>query len=341
MIVAEHLTKVFRLGRKGPPWRREWEEKQAVNDLSFEVPPGRITGLLGVNGAGKTTTIKMLATLLLPTRGRVLLDGIDVAREPARVRPLINLIAGGERAIYGRLTGRENLWYFGQLYDIESSLLRRRTEELLEVVGLQDAADTPVEKYSKGMKQRLQIARGLLNDPRYLFMDEPTLGLDAPIARQLRRMTRDLAQEHGRGVLLTSHYMFEVEELCDHVYVLDRGELVAEGPPQAIKALTGGERVTRVTASGWDEASSGKLRSLLTDLGLQADVSLADGLVTIGVRGKEDVTPILVEAVSGPGRRVLRVESEEPSLEDAIVAIAEGNGVPHGNRASKGGTTSA
>lgn len=323
MLRAQRLTKVF---HSNTGWlRRQSVAKTAVTDLSLEVIPGRITGLLGVNGAGKTTTIKMLTTLLIPTAGQITMDGIDVVQEPDRVRPLINMIAGGERSIYWRLTGRENLWYFGQLYDIDPGALKGSIESLLETVGLTEAADTPVERYSKGMKQRLQIARGLINDPRYLFMDEPTLGLDAPIARQLRRMTRQLADEHGRGILLTSHYMQEVEELCDYIYVIDAGKLLAAGTPAEITALTGGERVTRMTVSGWNDQVETTLRSALHERGLACDITVGeDRAVTVTVRAQEDVTPVLVEVAAGPGRRIVHVESVEPSLEDAVVAIAEG-----------------
>lgn len=320
MIRAVHLTKVFHTS-KGPVWNRTRTEKVAVRDLSIEVPRGRITGLLRLNGAGKTTTIKMLNTLLVPTSGKVYLDEIDVGRHPEKVRPLINLIAGGERALYWRLTGRENLWYFGQLYDIELRRLKNIVDRLIADMNLGDAADTPVEQYSKGMKQRLQVARGLLNDPRYIFMDEPTLGLDAPIARQLRHTARQLASEHNRGVLLTTHYMFEVEELCDYIYVIDEGQLVAEGSPAAIRALAGSERTTRVKVSGWSSEAEPSMRSALARENLSADLELRDGMAIISVNAERDVTPLLVEAVSGSGRRIVRVEALEPSLEDALVMM--------------------
>jgi ABC-2 type transport system ATP-binding protein len=142
------------------------------------------------------------------------------------------MIAGGERMIYWRLTAKENLEYFGRLYNIPKGLLRERMEQLLGYVGLQEKEDTPVEQYSKGMKQRLQIARGLINDPKYIFMDEPTLGLDAPIARELRAFTRKLAKEQQKGILLTSHYIHEIEELCDYVYIIDKGKKLMEGVPK-------------------------------------------------------------------------------------------------------------
>jgi ABC-type transport system involved in cytochrome c biogenesis ATPase subunit len=168
-IIAEAVTKVYS-NRKRQGWFRSVrEEKVAVKDVSFRLPPGQVTGLLGLNGAGKTTTIKMLSTLLLPTAGRITVDGLDMQQHTTAIRKRVNMIAGGERMVYWRLTGRENLWYFAQLYDVEPRGLKERIDYLLQLVGLEDAADTVVERYSKGMKQRLQIARGLINDPTYLF----------------------------------------------------------------------------------------------------------------------------------------------------------------------------
>ncbi|GAA3175130.1 ABC transporter ATP-binding protein [Nonomuraea roseoviolacea] len=228
--------------------RKEFGGKVAVEDLSLTIPRGRVTGLLGLNGAGKTTTIKILATLLRPTSGTVTVGGLDPGNTPHTVRRRINLIAGGERMVYARMTGRENLWYFGQLYDIPGKVLKSRIGELLELVGLTAAAGTRVEQYSRGMTQRLSIARGLINDPDYLLLDEPTLGLDAPIARDLRKVVAELA-ERGKGVLLTSHYLAEVEQLCEHVYVIGDGRHLAEGSPGELMAQTGCHRRVRITVS--------------------------------------------------------------------------------------------
>lgn len=326
MIRTTNLAKVFHTRKRTGALRSRWEEHIAVDGLSLQIPPGRITGLLGVNGAGKTTMIKMLATLLLPTSGSGEVDGMDIVRDATRIRPQINMITGGERALYWRLTGRENLWYFGQLYDIPSADLTERIARLLTIVGLTDDADTAVEKYSKGMKQRLQIARGLINEPRYIFMDEPTLGLDAPIARQLRRMTRDLAKDQGRGILLTSHYMQEVEELCDYIYVIDHGTLVMEGTAAEIKGRASGDRRTRVVVAG--EVGEEVLIAMRAALQGTAAVSSepTDEDTTVTVRGQDDVTAQAVDLLSGLGLRILRAESVEPTLEDAIVALAEGKG---------------
>lgn len=149
----------------------------------------------------------------------------------------INVISGGERNLYWRLTATENLQYFGSLYGLSGKELSERIRALLELVGITEAADTPVERYSKGMKQRLQIARGLINDPEYIFLDEPTLGLDIVIAKEIRKVVSELAEKENKGVLLTTHYISEAEELCDYIYVLDKGEIIAEGTKESLKEL--------------------------------------------------------------------------------------------------------
>ena len=153
------------------------------------------------------------------------------------VKERINMISGGERNLYWRLTAQENLRYFGSLYGIGKKELEERIGELLKTVGLEEAKDIPVERYSKGMKQRLQIARGLINEPEYLFLDEPTLGLDILIAKEIRELIHSLAKERGKGILLTTHYISEAEELCDYIYVLDQGQIIARGTKEELKEI--------------------------------------------------------------------------------------------------------
>jgi ABC-2 type transport system ATP-binding protein len=228
MIRAENLKKDFKV-KAGKGIRKEKQIIHAVRDISLQIEKGRIVGLLGINGAGKTTTIKMLTTLLAPTAGTYLLDDIDAIKYPMEIKKRINMIAGGERMIYWRLTAYENLWYYGQLYNVPNNILKDRIEELLVLVGLEGKQDIPVETFSKGMKQRLQIARGLINDPEYLFLDEPTIGLDAVVSKELRGHIKYLAKEKKKGILLTSHYMKEIEELCDYIYILNDGTLIKKG----------------------------------------------------------------------------------------------------------------
>ena len=214
--------------------RKKKEIVEAVRGISFTVSKGEIFGLLGQNGAGKATTIKMLTTLLAPTSGVCKVFGYDSFGQEKQIRRRINFIFGGEMGVYRRLSGRDNLRYFANLYLLDTETRERRINEILELVELTDAADRLAETYSKGMIQRLQIARGLINDPEILFMDEPTVGLDPLGARMLRDIIRKLRDE-GKTVLLTTHYLPEAEELCDRMVILDHGEIVARGTPAEIK----------------------------------------------------------------------------------------------------------
>lgn len=212
---------------------------RALDQVDFEIGDGELFGLLGPNGAGKTTTVKVLCTLLEPTSGRAFVKGYDVVKDAGRVRKIVNMVAGGERMLYNRLTARENLRYFADLYDVPKKEVSSRVNSLLELMGLDDRADDEVEKYSKGMRQRLQVCRGLINDPEVLFLDEPTLGLDVNIAKDLRNFIREkVVREQGKTVLLTTHYMYEAEEMCDRVGFLSKGKLVAVGTTEELKRKT-------------------------------------------------------------------------------------------------------
>lgn len=215
-------------------WKREKRVVRAVDGISFEVQRGEIFGLLGQNGAGKTTTIKMLTTLLAPTDGTCKVLGCNTFGEEKRIRTRINFIFGGEMGVYRRLSARDNLRYFSNLYLIPRKEQDERIQKILELVDLAERADDLAETYSKGMIQRLQIARGLINDPEILFMDEPTVGLDPVGARMLRDIIRRLKEE-GRTVLLTTHNLAEVEELCDRLVIINKGKVVARGTPEEIK----------------------------------------------------------------------------------------------------------
>src|SRR6201982_2104375 len=214
--------------------RRRSKEIEAVRGISFAVEPGELFGLLGPNGAGKTTTIKMLITLLIPTGGSARVLGLDVVRDAHEVRRRIGYVFGGERGVYERLSGYDNLRYFAELYGVPPKVQKPRIEELLELVGLKGREHERAEGYSRGMEQRLHVARGLLHDPEVLFLDEPTIGLDPVGARELRS-TIALLTAAGKTVLLTTHYMFEADALCDRIAVITKGEIVATGTPEDLK----------------------------------------------------------------------------------------------------------
>ena len=215
-------------------WKRERKQVEAVKGVSFEVKKGEIFGLLGPNGAGKTTIIKMLTTMLIPSGGSLSVLGLDPVKQFKALRPRINFILGGERNLYWRLNAYDNLAYFADLYKIPREVQQKRLPELLKLVGLEEVAEQRVETFSKGMKQRLQIARGLLNNPEILFLDEPSIGLDPVSARKLREIIAEL-KDIGTTILLTTHYMFEADNLCDRIAFIKNGRLVAIDTPQNLK----------------------------------------------------------------------------------------------------------
>lgn len=322
MLSAVNLRKVFVTKDKRGSFRSRKKEVVAVNKLDLEIRPGEIVGLLGINGAGKTTTIKMLSTLLLPTAGNIMIDGTDAVKEPMKIKKQINMIAGGERMLYWRLTARENLSYFGSLYGLSGRVLAEQINTLLKAVDLEAAADTPVERYSKGMKQRLQIARGLINDPSYLFLDEPTLGLDAPIAKHLREHIRNLAVKEGKGILLTSHYLSEVETLCERVYIIDQGELVLHDTPERIiKKVALGETLS-LWVSELSVIAQEELRQMLLPWGASLTVLEQSDGIELRVRSTGEIMAQVLKFLFEHGVVPQRLEVEKPRLEDAILKLA-------------------
>jgi ABC-2 type transport system ATP-binding protein len=302
--------------------RRTTREVEAVRGIDFEVERGELFGLLGPNGAGKTTTIKMLITLLLPTSGSARILGRDVVAESREVRRSVGYVFGGDRGLYERLSGLDNLRYFCELYGVPPREQRVRIGELLELVGLAGRERERVEGYSRGMRQRLHIARGLLHRPEVLFLDEPSIGIDPVGARELRTTVAQLVQQ-GTTVLLTTHYMFEADELCDRIAVIADGRIVAEGTPDVLKSRVVQGGVLEIEVFGVPEETVGSVRSVL---GVRS--------VVVEERGHAQVLLVSIEPgaeVSVPvlnclgGVRVGKVMSREPTLEDAYVELVRGS----------------
>lgn len=321
MIIAKNINKIYKTKVKRTLFKSEKKIITAVKSLNLTLKKGQIIGLLGINGAGKTTTIKMLSTLLEPTSGSITIDGKDIVKNRMELKSKINMIAGGERMIYWRLTAKENLWYFGQLYGVENTLLKNRIETLLKVVGLEDKMDIPVERFSKGMKQRLQIARGLINDPDYLFLDEPTLGLDVAIAKEIRSYVKKLATEHNKGILLTSHYIHEVEELCDYIYILHEGEVILEGTSQSLSKSTFEIKKTILELKHIDDNILEMIK-IFTSNHLHIIDSKVYELNKICFNSKEDITDDLVKLIHMNKLQIIKFYIDEPKLEDTILEIS-------------------
>ena len=318
-IEVNHLKRVFRptIG----VFRRTTKEVLAVEDISFEVGVGELFGLLGPNGAGKTTTVKMLTTLLLPTQGGARIMGLDVVKDANQVQKRIGFIFGGERGLYWRLSGIDNLRYFGSLYHVDPDVSKKRIPYLLELVGLKDRGNERVEGYSRGMKQRLHVARTLLHDPDVLFLDEPTIGLDPVGAREFRMVIKNL-QSENKTILLTTHYMFEADALCNRIGVINHGNLVALDTPEALKRFVSDLSVVEVEVYGIPDELVQKIKAQPYVDSVHIENRDQKQLLQVqSLRGAEAV-PDLVTLLNG--LRVGRVIVREPTLEDAYVRLVGG-----------------
>ena len=315
-VECENLSRVYRSGSIIGRGR----ETEALVDLSIQVARTSVFGLLGPNGAGKTTTVRILSTLLTPTHGSARVLGYDVVKQAKQVRERIGFILGGDRGLYGRLTGKQNIRYFGALNHLNPKTAEARANELLERVGLKGDGDTPVEQYSRGMKQRLHIARGLLTDPEVIFMDEPTIGLDPIGAQELRQYIPELVNQ-GKTIFLTTHYMLEADMLCDTIGLIDKGRLVALGTPGEIKRNFSRVAIIEIVVNR-------------TRASLAEELSGVDGVRRVGtsIEGVLQKFAIFVEAGADVRQRIEEIvgsdaiESQvlrEPTLEEAYVSILQ------------------
>lgn len=316
-IAVRDLVRTYRV--KGSAQNRHPAPVVALDGVSLDVLSGEFFGLLGPNGAGKTTLIKVLATLLLPTSGSAKVAGLDVVSQAQSVRERISMVSGGEHSGYGLLTVREQLWMFSQFYGLPSAPALARIDELLRVVGLYDERNRRVSALSSGMRQKMNLVRGLVPDPDVLFLDEPTVGLDVGAARDIRAYIQNwIRTKPGRTILLTTHYMREAEELCDRVAIIHQGRIVACDTPAALRTqATGGSYFILITealdGAGWASTLPGVQRvdTRVVDDRSELRVTLADDGGIAGV----------VKALADRNRRIFSLEKIEPSLEDVFVQI--------------------
>jgi len=317
-IHARGVTRVY----KAKP-----EPVTALGGVDLDVEPGEYFGLLGPNGAGKTTLIKILTTLLIPTSGTAKVAGFDVVTETAKIRRVINMVAGGEQSGYGLLNVREQLWMFSQFYGLPNREGWRRVDELIEIVGLGEQRQQKVRSLSTGQRQKLNFARGLLNDPWVLFLDEPTLGLDVAAARDLREHTLAWkAAAPGRTLLLTTHYMVEAEQLCDRIAIVDRGKILALGTPEELRRRVQAESIFRIKLDRLPE--NGGLAALASLPGVlsavPADGTDAAGADRVAVKvalADDSALTSVVTAVADRGSHLIGLAKSEPSLEDVFVEL--------------------
>jgi len=316
-IAAQDLVRTYRTKRS--PGNPDAAPVVALDGVTLEVPPGEFFGLLGPNGAGKTTLIKVLVTLLLPSRGSAKVAGFDVVAQAHEVRERISMVSGGESSGYGLLTVREQLWMFSQFYGLPTRAALGRIDELLRVVGLFDERHRRVSALSTGMRQKMNLVRGLLPDPEILFLDEPTVGLDVSAARDIRAYIKAwIAERPGRTILLTTHYMHEAEELCQRVAIIHKGRIIACDAPAALKREATGDSYFVLSTEVMDGASwLGQLPGVH-----RVDSRAFDDHTEIRLRLAEDgAIAGVVKALADRDRRILSLQKLEPSLEDVFVQL--------------------
>ena len=288
IIRVEKLSKTFTTKERKKGQKKRKRVVQALKEVNLDVYAGENFGLLGPNGAGKTTLIKILTTLLLPTSGEARIFGFNVVDETRRIRRIMNMVAGGEQSGYGILTVREQLWMFTQFYGLSNRDGWRRVDELIEAVGLAVQRLQRVSTLSTGERQKMNLARGLLNDPWILFLDEPTLGLDVAAARSMRELiVAWKAAVPGRTVLITTHYMAEADELCERIAIVDRGKILAIGTPDELKRRVQRESIFRIELDRLEG-------------GAAALASLAGVVSATSAAGAADTTPGRRANAAGP-----------------------------------------
>jgi len=317
-IRTDHLGRIYKIrgGKKTEP-----RQLEALHDVNLEVRHGELFGLLGPNGAGKTTLIKILTTLLAPTSGQAWVAGLDVTKDPEKVRPRINMVSGGEASGYGLLTVRENLWMFAQFYGLSSGESNRRIDELLEIVGLADRKNTKSSDLSTGLRQKMNIVRGFLTDPDVLFLDEPTLGLDVGASREVRRFVRKWVVDNtDRTLLLTTHYMAEADELCDRVAIINQGRVLACDTPATLKHRLQKEAIFRLEVSPLNGSGPSLFESLP---GVRKVLYRAqDGYSVLEfILEHDDVLGGIVNTMTTQDIHILNLQKHEPTLEDVFVDL--------------------
>ena len=319
-VETENLGRIYKI-HGDTKERNTRKELIALQDVNLQVRQGELFGLLGPNGAGKTTLIKILTTLLAPNSGWARVAGFDVAKEPNKVRPLINMVSGGESSGYGLLTVRENLWMFSQFYGLPSKQSYERIDALLKMVGLEDRMHTKSSDLSTGLRQKMNIVRGFLTDPQVLFLDEPTLGLDVGASRDVRNLIRNwLDQDKTRTLLLTTHYMVEADELCDRVAIINHGRVLAFDSPSSLKQSLQREPLFEIKVSSMNGLNVSTLEHLP---GVRKATSQSiDGLTALNFSLQEEAALAgIFNRLTESNIKIMRLDKHEPTLEDVFVNL--------------------
>ena len=320
-VEVNQLSKTFET-REGKLFRKVPKKVVAVDAIDFSVPKGEIFGLLGPNGAGKTTSIKMLCTLITPSSGDAYINGFSIVKDQQKVRENLGVMLTGERTLYWKLTGQENLEYFAALYHLDSAYAKKRILALLDLVGLSEREDTLVENYSTGMRIRLSFAKALLNEAPVLLFDEPTASLDPQSSHLIRDIIRDLKRQ-GYAILLTTHNMEEADALSDRVAIIDHGKIVVLGSPSELKQKVKSSDIIEIEARNVVEQTVNALQSF-SEVSKVAIASSTQGgetqLLRVHVEKGKEVLPRILESLVRKQVTITKVSFIEPTLEDVFIA---------------------
>ena len=288
---------------------------KAVDNVSLDVKEGEIFGLLGPNGAGKSTLISILCTLLPFDTGEILVNNKNVMRSSGEIKRILGLVPQ-EIALYPTLTAKENLMFWGRMYGIGGKLLRERVDEALELAGLKDRAKEQIEKYSGGMKRRINIAAALLHHPKIVIMDEPTVGIDPQSRNYILETVLKLNRE-GMTVIYTSHYMEEVELLCSRIAIMDHGKIIALGSKEELQKVVGEKELVNISATGLDE----KLKKELQKLDGVLEVAYADGNLSIAAKSADAVLARIISTLDAHNCKIQMVDIKQPNLESVFLHL--------------------
>jgi ABC-2 type transport system ATP-binding protein len=320
-IFTEDLARIYKI--RGPKRKDDPKEVVALDGVNLTVGRGELFGLLGPNGAGKTTLIKILTTLLLPSRGRAAVEGLDVTRDAQEIRRRISMVSGGETSGYGLLTVEENLWMFARFYGLETAVARQRINEMLEIVGITDRRRTKISDLSTGLRQKMNFIRGFISDPEVIFLDEPTLGLDVAAARQVRSFLLQWMRDHpGRTLLLTTHYMAEADELCDRLAIIDRGKLLALDTPADLKHRLRRDAIFKLRVGPLGPRPSREEMLEAVPGVRQVTVVEQEGVSELTlILAADEALPAVLAHLTRRGSALIALEKREPTLEDVFVDL--------------------
>ncbi len=295
---------------------KRYKDKTVVKDVNLYLDKGESVGLLGPNGAGKSTTISIIASLLAPTSGDVLLHGKSVVKHPAAIRKVLGVVPQ-EIALYEELSAYENLKFFGRIYNLSGSGLERKIQETLEMIGLRERQKEALKTYSGGMKRRVNIAAALLHDPQLVIMDEPTVGIDPQSRNHILETVRLLNREKGMTVLYTSHYMEEVEQLCNRMYIMDHGRIIAAGTKQELQRILTSDDVMQIQL----DKPGGRLAEELRQLSHVRQVKETESGLTVIFSKQSRLLTEVVQAAERLQIQVVSVHVQTPSLEDVFLHL--------------------